>query len=224
MFATVRRRAGRRFARWTQAEINQLGKKPDSVLARRFGRTIKAIASMREQRRLLFRIPSLRWTAREIRMLGKWSDCELARRLGRPRSNVYRQRVALHIPPFIPRPPFKEWTRAEEKLLGKLRDEEIARRFRRTLESVKVHRGKLGLTKPDSRHRRWHPEEDRLLGKFPDAEVARRTGHPIGSVSVRRNQLGLRDPSKQPPFGHRTKTGCWARCRIKSSPNVSTAH
>src|ERR1700743_391261 len=143
--------------RWTMAEIEQLGKVPDSVLAKRWGRTIKSVAGMRESRRILFRQPRRRWTAREIRLLGKWSDCELARRLARSRSDVHCQRLALHIPPLVRRPKFKAWTPAEEKLVGRVPDEEIARKFKRTLESVKVHRGKLGIPVFAPKRRNWTP-------------------------------------------------------------------
>jgi len=130
---------------WTARELKLLGKTPDSVFARRNVLTIKAVATMREKQRILFRAPRRRWTAREIRMLGKQSDCELARRLSRSRADVRTQRVTLKVPPFISRPYFKAWNRAEEKLLGKVSDAIIARRFNRTLESVKVHRSKMGI-------------------------------------------------------------------------------
>ena len=43
---------GRRGAAWRLAELQQLGKVPDSVLARRTGRTIKEVVAMREHRRI----------------------------------------------------------------------------------------------------------------------------------------------------------------------------
>ena len=43
---------------WTMAELRQLGKVPDSVLARRLHRTIKEIVAERQRRRILHaRIP-----------------------------------------------------------------------------------------------------------------------------------------------------------------------
>jgi len=42
-------------AEWTKAELNQLGKVPDSVLARRTGRTITEVVAVRESRRIRLR-------------------------------------------------------------------------------------------------------------------------------------------------------------------------
>ncbi len=54
---------------WTAGEIALLGKVPDSVLARRTGRTIKAVVAEREQRAIALPLGPRRWTTREIRML-----------------------------------------------------------------------------------------------------------------------------------------------------------
>src|SRR6266508_1340789 len=133
-------------APWTVAELKQLGKVPDSVLARRTGRTIKEIVAMRQHRRIGLPTPPRRWTAREIRMLGRYYDAELSRRLRRSYDDVRNQRIRLHIPSLRPLRS-KRWTRAEEKLLGKFPDQELARRFGRSRESVQQHRIALGLRK-----------------------------------------------------------------------------
>ena len=46
--SSIERRWG---AAWTLRELKQLGEVPDSVLARRTGRTIKEVVAMREHRR-----------------------------------------------------------------------------------------------------------------------------------------------------------------------------
>lgn len=84
---------------WTQKELKQLGKVPDSVLARRFGRTIKEVVAMRESRRIAMKTAPRRWTAREIKLLGHFTDSDLSRRLRRDRNEVRRQRVELGISP-----------------------------------------------------------------------------------------------------------------------------
>jgi hypothetical protein len=107
----------RRGALWTIAELKQLGKTPDSVLARRTGRTIQEIVAERENRRIKLETGPRRWTAREIKMLGRLNDFEVARRLRRSKGSVRRQRIALRIPalhPLIGR----FWTRDEDKLFG----------------------------------------------------------------------------------------------------------
>ena len=58
-------------APWRIAEIKQLGKKPDSVLAKRWGRTIQEVVAERERLRVKLATGPRRWTAREIRLLGR---------------------------------------------------------------------------------------------------------------------------------------------------------
>jgi hypothetical protein len=89
---------------WTLAQLKQLGKTPDSVLARRTGRTVKAVVAMRQRRRIRLTTPPRPWTARETALLGRFNDAELGRRLRRPQWNVRRQRLTLRIAPFRPRP------------------------------------------------------------------------------------------------------------------------
>jgi hypothetical protein len=162
----VRRRWG---SPWTPEEVEVLGKHPDSVLARRWGRTIKEVLAERERRRIRLVTPPRRWTQREIRLLGTLNDYELARRLSRPKHEVRRQRRAFKIPPFKPRAPSRFWKAAELKLLGTMPDAELARRLRRTELSVAVQRRKLGIAKPDAKvrpHRPWSETEIKLLGQF----------------------------------------------------------
>src|SRR5438105_13578036 len=92
----------RRGERWTLAELRQLGKVPDSVLARRFGRTIKEIVAEREHRAIARETGPRRWTAREILLLGKMNDKEVSRRLRRGYDDVRKQRIILHIPALRP--------------------------------------------------------------------------------------------------------------------------
>src|ERR1700733_5972329 len=107
-----------RGAVWTSAEIKRLGKVPDSVLARRFGRTIKEVVAMRESCGNGLPTAPRRWTAREIALLGRFNDAELGRRLRRPAHVVQKKRASFGIPPLVPHK-WKFWTRAEEKLIGR---------------------------------------------------------------------------------------------------------
>ena len=86
---------------WTLAELSQLGKAPDSVLARRLGRTIAEVVEMREARRIGLQTGPRRWTAGEIQLLGRFNDSELARRLRRSKHQIRTQRISLRIPPLI---------------------------------------------------------------------------------------------------------------------------
>ena len=111
MFKT--RTRSREGARWTTQELKQLGKVPDSVLAQRYGRTIKETVAEREQRRINLPTGPRQWTANEIEMLGQFNDCEVARRLRRTPDQVRRQRVRFGIPALKPQR-IKKWTRDEE--------------------------------------------------------------------------------------------------------------
>src|SRR5881296_150851 len=89
-------------APWTAAELSQLGKSPDSVLARRTGRTIQEVVAERRRRRIRLQTAPRPWTAREILLLGRFNDREVSRRLRRSYENVRQQRIRLHIPVLRP--------------------------------------------------------------------------------------------------------------------------
>ena len=80
--AFKKRTRSRRGAPWRLSELARLGKTPDSVLARRFGRTIKEVMAIRQQRYISLPTGPRRWTAREIRLLGTMNDYEPERLLG----------------------------------------------------------------------------------------------------------------------------------------------
>jgi hypothetical protein len=141
----VRTEKSRRGARWTVAELEQLGASPDSLVAHRWGRTIKEVVAMRERMRIALETGPRRWTRREIKLLGTLNDHELARRLRRPKHEVHRQRRALGIAPFKPRPKWRNWKASEKKLLGTMTDAEVARKLRRTPTSVQVERIRLRI-------------------------------------------------------------------------------
>src|SRR2546428_5512583 len=100
------KRYSRKGAPWRLKELRQLGKVPDSVVARRTGRTIKEVVAERNARRVRTDFFFKQKTAYEIKLLGKLNDYELARRFRRARYEVRWQRVALKIPPFVPRRPW----------------------------------------------------------------------------------------------------------------------
>jgi len=144
----------RQGARWTLAELKQLGRTPDSVLARREGRPIREAVAMRVSRRVALPTPGRRWTARESRLLGTKPDAEVARRLRHPDAAVRLQRLALKIPAFKFQSLYKSWTSAEIRLVGTAADPEIARRLGCALHVVQA-----------CRYSRWPPSEQ--CGKFP---------------------------------------------------------
>jgi hypothetical protein len=175
------RRRSRRGSPWTPAELKQLGRAPDSVLARRIHRSIKEVVAMREQRRIRLLTAPRDWTAREVRLLGRMNDYELGRRLRRPNYQVRKQRRALKIAPFKPRAKWKYWKPSEVRLLGMLPDEEVAKKLGRTFTSVQVERIRRGI-RAIGKRRLWTDNEMKLLGTAPDEEVAAKVGRPTRSI------------------------------------------
>src|ERR1035437_10277190 len=75
------------FSDWTLRQERLLGTLPDNYLAKRFGRTFKAVRA----RRILRRIPAYRqrpWTTADDALLGTTTDLQLARSLGRLKPEV----------------------------------------------------------------------------------------------------------------------------------------
>jgi hypothetical protein len=134
----------RRGSAWSFAELKRLGKTPDSVLARRRGRTIKEIVTMREHYRIAMETGPRPWTMREIKLLGTINDYEVARRLRRSNYQVWHQRTAFKIAPFKPAPPCRKWKLWEIKLLGTMRDSAMAAKLGRTEQAVKLYRARQG--------------------------------------------------------------------------------
>ena len=120
MSAASKKKIKRRWgAPWTLAELKLLGKKTDSVLARRTGRTIKEVVAERERRRINLETEPRRWTAREIKLLGRLEI-----------------KSPVSIRPFTP---------AEDKSLGTAIDRVIGRRLGRYPATVAQRRRGLGV-------------------------------------------------------------------------------
>jgi hypothetical protein len=124
-----KRNLSRRGAPWSLHELTQLRRLSDSVLARRYQRSLKEVIAMRLQRRIRMVTGPRRWTAREIGLLGSMTDAELGRRLRRPARQVAARRHSLKIPTFRPRSLNHAWQKSEIKLLGRFADSEVGRRL-----------------------------------------------------------------------------------------------
>src|SRR5262245_14740221 len=103
--------------KWSAKELRLLRKRPDRELAKRFGRSLQAIAT----KRCLLGIPRVvgpgenrPWTGEEEAVLGSAPDNEIGQRLKRTAVSVTKRRQALNIPHFWDRP----WTDAEDRKLG----------------------------------------------------------------------------------------------------------
>src|SRR5437867_11729642 len=144
---------------WTVAEVEKLGRVPDSVLAERTGHTIKEVAAERDARGINVNTGPRRWTARELKLLGTMADRDIGQLLRRSRWSVNRQRRLLKIPAFKPKAKFKYWSPEEIRLLGTMPDEELAVKLNRTVDSIKGERFALGIPIFEPQVRQWTPEE-----------------------------------------------------------------
>ena len=115
--------------------MRDLGKVPDSVLAKRSGRTIREIVAMRQERRIAVSLAGRRWTNRETQLLGTLSDRQVAQSIGREAKSVAQRRrqpgIAQHDGSTQ-----RAWTQAEERQLGTMSDRDLARRLGRGLSAV----------------------------------------------------------------------------------------
>ncbi|MCO5050915.1 MAG: hypothetical protein M9920_01245 [Verrucomicrobiae bacterium] len=210
---------------WTLEEDRLLGTKPDQVLARKFGRSVKSVRARRGHKRIRVKKD---WRPEDDKVLGTRVDHEVALLLGRSPGNVGWRRKRLGIPPKAKARP---WTPEEEALLGSMPDGELARKFGRTVAAVEGRRIQLGRAKPDAAFKvikirvsgdsrtppanpvnaksgaaycTWTAEEDALLGQLTDEAVARKLGYSVKRVRRRRWRLGLWNPN--PRHRHWTKS------------------
>ena len=80
---------------WTAEEDSLLGTRPDRDLAREFGRTVFAVVTRRQEKRVFI---SRQWRPEDDRMLGKFCDRQVALLLGRQSGTVSARRLKLGIP------------------------------------------------------------------------------------------------------------------------------
>ena len=136
---------------WTEAENRLVAKamkswssKSDRELARRLGRSVKALQNHRRYKFGLVKPPPPPWKRSEERYLGLRTDPEVARLTGRHPQTVGERRRRLGIPPFRRRRP---WTRAEDRLLGKMSDPAVGKKIGRLAVTVGARRRKLGIAR-----------------------------------------------------------------------------
>ena len=176
---------------WSVAEVRQLGRVLDSVLAQRTGRTIKEVEAEREARGIGLSLGRRPWMAREISVLGMMTDRDAGQDVRRSRSAARRQRKLLNIPAFKPRAKFDYWSRGELRLLGTMPDKELVPKLKRTVSSIKHKRWRKDIPDFDPPFRKWTAAEGKLLGTAPDEEIARRINRKPTAVETRRKKLRI---------------------------------
>src|SRR5207249_5735360 len=165
---------------WTKAEDALLGTMPDRRLAKKLGRSFKAVRARRHAKRISF---YRKWLPKEDKVLGTRTDLEVAKRIRRTPGVVADRRRALGIACFEARRPS---TVAEK--LARMSDRQIARLLRQSHKFGRRPR----MSKPSMAPSKWTPAEDRLLGKWPDERLARFLGRTRKAVESRRLGLGIR--------------------------------
>jgi len=139
--------------RWSKREIELLGKRPDSVVARMLSRTRYAVQLKRHSLGI-----GRCWenakpeTKKDEAWLGTARDQEISRKLGRSVNSVRSRR--LHVTRIkFKRTPHR-WTTKELQWLGKVPDAEIVRRSDRYVSVVRMKRIRLSIPAPVSSKRR----------------------------------------------------------------------
>jgi hypothetical protein len=151
---------------WTSEEEELLGRKSDRALARKFGRSVAAVAARRRQHQISLIRP---WRPADDKLLGIRPDEQVALLLKRPRHQVAYRRRQLGIP--FKHPDYHQWKPGEVAMLGWRTDEEVARLTGRTSKNVRHKRLKLGIPFYNPNFRPWTAEEDSVLGTMPDVDV-----------------------------------------------------
>ena len=207
-----KKRPLRAVQKWTKEEIAMVGQLSDAVVARRLGRSPRAVKLVR----LKLGLPQVdvkqrRWTQAEDALLGALPDLVVAKRINRNLWAVYHRRYRLGIPRYgtgsakigtaanraLSQPPFtpsrqpkpRRWTPEEDALLETLTPQEAAAKLNRTLASVRYRYMVRGLRQPLRFH--WTPKQEALLGTMTDAEVAKKLGCRLISAAVRRRKLHI---------------------------------
>jgi len=185
----------RRGAPWSLAEYRRLGKTPDSVLARRTGRTHQGSGG----RTRAPAHPAADAPAPLDRTRNSNAGALFRRGTCPPAPPQCQRREATAPPlPHSSAAPFKskKWTRAQEKLLGTKPDHEIAKTSEpQDLEYFLAPQDSwvfLPLCAPPlDPNASW-----RCWAGFRPADAPAETGHPLDAVAFKRQQLGRPSPIK----------------------------
>ncbi len=129
---------------WAADEERLLGTVSDQDLARRLGRSLRAISLRRRKLRIpKFHSQRRPWTQAEDALLGTMSDRKFARKFKRGVRSVIVRRCGKGIPLLV-RQKYR-WRPADNRLLGKRSDAQIALLLGLTQLAVSRHRQRLGI-------------------------------------------------------------------------------
>jgi hypothetical protein len=174
---------------WLPEHDQLLGTLPDEMLARKLGRSSRAVAWRRQERQISPVGRKVRpWMSAEEQRLGTEADAVLAGQLQRSAVDVRWRRQALGIKPFAAGAA-KPWTDAELRLVGTKSDQAIAQQLGRTKQAVKYKRQQLHRPAVVDQH--WTAPELALLGTMRDEKLARKIGRAVSSVLSHRNKRGI---------------------------------
>ena len=130
---------------WTASEERLLGTMSDQDLARRLGRSCRAIQLRRHQLRIpVFDSRRRPWTQAEEALVGRMSDRRFARKFKRSVRSVIVRRCEKGIP-LLKRHKHR-WTTADDQLLGERPDAEVALLLGITKLAVSRRRQRLGIS------------------------------------------------------------------------------
>jgi hypothetical protein len=142
---------------------------PDERLARKIGRSAKAVKARRNLKRISFH---RHWNPKEDALLGTRSDVEVGRLVGRQTSVVLLRRHKLGMPAFQ--------DQSIEKKLASMTNRQVARLLRKSHVLRRAAPAEVRSKAP-----KWSPREDELLGQWPDDRLARFLGRTKKGVESR---------------------------------------
>jgi len=202
------RKTGVGVNRWADREINILKKlypkKSKDYIAKKLGRTIKAVEVMGRRLKLTSSAPKKNiWTIEEDAFIeehiAKWPIEKIAEKLGKTFNAIQRRAWKKHFTRNCSNKHHTEekfWTNQEIKQLmhwhGKLSKKDIAKKLGRSLLSVKAKARHIGLRKLPI----WTAKNKAILKKyFPfetNVKVAKRIGTNSVSIHLKAVELGLK--------------------------------
>lgn len=205
------------------AAIRELGKTPDTQVAKKFKVPLVEVARQRRERG----IPNHRhcfWTTDRIALLGTASDAEVAGMIGVTKSAVFSKRVSLGIAPVTGAQSERvhKWTASQERKLGTVSDNALAEKFGISTTVVNARRLSMGIAPARTMALRkpWTKKELALLGKHADNYVSISTGRGRRHVRSKRVALGIA------PFQHQVQLQWTAKLlkRLGTKPDSELAN
>ena len=167
---------------WTRDEMELLGVKSDTEVARLTGRLREAVARKRIQLKIASVPLSRHWADTEVVLLGTASDDTVAQVIGRSKQVVTRKRKALGIAPFANKPALDYRTQIEELILSGFTLPEIAEKLHCRYQTIAYYRSRYFPDLPLQRANRFQrdPRLDQMQAMRQEGQSFSRIAAVVG--------------------------------------------